>query len=1129
MKTVKRSRMLPMVGMMLALLTWLANSSNPSNGRTGAPFDGNCNNCHTGGSFNGTVEVDGMPATVQPNTVYPLTITLTPTVGSPIRGGYQLVAVDANNANCGDLAAGNAQSGTDMAGNREYLEHRGAKAFTGGGPATWNFNWTSPANVPGNTVKFYFIGNFCNGNSNGSGDNALAFLQTYPFSGPPPLAASINDTDNVTCFGGSNGTASVSVSGGTAPYTYLWSNGQTTATATNLVAGNYIVTVTGAQSSGTTTASTTITQPTQLNASATADGALSCANPDVAVTVTANGGTPGLNYAWSNGDTGNPLVVSTAGTYTVTVTDNNNCTKTASTTVTGTVSPPTVTIVPPGTISCLTPTVILNGSGSSGGPQFVYAWSTTNGNIVSGGTTLMPLVNAAGTYTLLVTNTSNGCTASASTTVTDNTVVPNSSAVGGTLTCLATSLTLNGGSTTNNVTYAWSGPSGFTSTLEDPVVNLSGLYILTVTNMVNGCTSTATTAVNTDQISPTAGTAVPPNLNCTVAQLQLDGSTSSQGPAFVYSWTTTDGNIVSGANTLTPTVNEAGTYVLLVTNINNGCIQTASATVQQSPAVSLVLQNSSNVGCFGQNNGSASVLGGGGQGSLDYLWNTGDTMPTVSGLVAGTYTVTTTDAEGCTAGLAVTITQPDAFQVNAMATGETSQGGNDGTAFAAPTGGTQPFVYAWSNGAATAMIDSLPPGAYTVSVADNNGCAAVQTVNVNAFNCALTSTISATQVTCHGAANGTVTVNPTGGSQPLVILWSNGATTPGISNLAPGTYTASITDATNCSFVISTQISEPAILSANAVSTNETSLNANDGTASALPTGGTQPYSFAWNNGETTPQLDSLTPGVYTVSVTDNNGCATVQTVNISAFNCALEFTSSVQPVSCFGGSDGQATVLLDGGVLPYAYLWINGATTSTVSNLMAGSYAVTMSDAFGCFEVTTAVVTEPAALTSSVDSVQNDVNNSQTGNISVTVAGGSSGYTYVWTQNGLNYATTEDLSGLGAGTYQLTATDTRGCTVVLGPVVVDNTVSSKEPGKEATHLLLWPNPASDIINVSWNSAVQPVFARMADVRGQWAMELTADQLVQPILVQQLPAGLYILQVLFANGSVSTVCWLKSE
>jgi len=1051
MKTVKRSRLLPIVGLMLSVLTWLANSSNPPTGRTGAPFDGSCNNCHSGGSFTGTVAVEGMPATVEPNTTYPLMITLTPTSGSPIRGGYQLVAVDANNVNCGNLTASNTQSGTEFAGSREYLEQRGAKNFTGGGPATWAFTWQSPGSVTGNSIKFYYIGNFCNNSGNVSGDIAFAFSTTYPFSGSPPLAASINDTDNVSCFGGNNGSATVSVSGGLMPYSFLWNNGQTAQTANNLAAGNYSVTVTGSQGSGTITAIATITQPTQIMASASANGTISCTNPNVVLTASASGGTPGYGYVWSNNVSGNQIVVSSGGTYTVTVTDNNSCTTTATATVTGTTNPPTATIAPPGTVSCSTPTVTLNASGSSSGPQFIYAWSTSNGNIVSGGTTLMPIVNTAGTYNLLVTNTSNSCTSSATAVVTQN------------------------------------------------------------------------------QTLPISSIATPSNLNCSVTQLQLDGSASSQGPSITYAWTTANGNIVSGANTQTPLINEAGTYVLLVTNTMNGCTQTASTTVLESAAVTLSLQNSTNVGCFGENNGSASVLGGGGLGTMAYLWNTGDTTLTVSQLLAGNYTVTTTDDEGCTASLVVNIGQPDALLANATATGETSQGSNDGTATASPTGGSQPFSYAWSNSDSTAQIFNLTPGAYTVTITDNNGCTVSQMVNVNAFNCTLTSTISVSQVTCNGAANGAASLNTSGGSLPLVILWSNGDTTAAIANLSPGTYTASITDATNCSFVISVQLSEPSVLSANAAATSETALDANDGTATASPTGGTQPFFYIWNNGETTANIDSLPPGAYTVTISDNNGCMAVQTVNVNAFNCSLTTSATFQPISCFNGSDGQANAVVSSGTAPYVYLWSNGATTPTVSNLSAGTYSISINDASGCFVQASFEIFNPAAIISNIENVQNDVNSSQTGSIDVTISGGTGSFTYAWTKNGLAFASSEDLTGLGAGTYQLMATDGNGCTLVVAPVVVDNTVASSEPGKEDIRLKLWPNPAPDLINVSWNSNLQPAYVRMVDVRGQWALELTPDQLAQPILVQLLPTGLYTLQVVFTNGSVSAIHWMKSE
>jgi len=163
---------------LIAGLTWLANNTNPPTGRTGAPFDGHCNDCHTGNSnnYNGTISIDGLPGTIDPNTTYPLQITLTPTAGSPVRGGFQLVVVDGNDNDTGDLANSNAQSGTEMFAAREYLEQRGAKNFSGGNPVSWSFTWQSPASVAGNTVKFYYIGNFCNGN-NSSGSIINPFTE----------------------------------------------------------------------------------------------------------------------------------------------------------------------------------------------------------------------------------------------------------------------------------------------------------------------------------------------------------------------------------------------------------------------------------------------------------------------------------------------------------------------------------------------------------------------------------------------------------------------------------------------------------------------------------------------------------------------------------------------------------------------------------------------------------------------------------------------------------------------------------------------------------------------------------------------------------------------------------------
>ena len=163
-------------GIVLASILLLSYNDNPPTGRTGAPFDGHCNDCHTKDNpngYNGTAEILGLPDTIQPNTTYPLQLRATPTAGSPIKAGFQLAVVDENDDNTGNLTATNPDTDTDFSANREYLEHRDAKYF-GGMPIIWNFDWTSPPGPLLNNIQFYYIVNFCNGGGD-FGDRPIAF------------------------------------------------------------------------------------------------------------------------------------------------------------------------------------------------------------------------------------------------------------------------------------------------------------------------------------------------------------------------------------------------------------------------------------------------------------------------------------------------------------------------------------------------------------------------------------------------------------------------------------------------------------------------------------------------------------------------------------------------------------------------------------------------------------------------------------------------------------------------------------------------------------------------------------------------------------------------------------------
>lgn len=304
----------------------LSNSGNPPDGNTGAPFDGICSNCHSGGSFQGDISIDGIPAMIDPNITYPVTITIDITSGSPSRAGFQIVAVNQSNQNIGNLNSVNGETGTSFTGGREYLDQRGSKAITGGS-VTWDFEWRSPNGPNGTTVNFYFAGNMVNNNNSSSGDAVTnsSFSATI-VGGGDPLIASISSKTNVSCFGEADGTATAAATGGNPPYTYEWSNGSSDNPVTGLAAGNYIVTVTD-NSASTATASTVITQPPLLTSVVQITRHVTCpGGKDGSASVTAFGGTPPYTFVYSSGSPNNL----SAGLYGYTVSDSKNCQSTGS-------------------------------------------------------------------------------------------------------------------------------------------------------------------------------------------------------------------------------------------------------------------------------------------------------------------------------------------------------------------------------------------------------------------------------------------------------------------------------------------------------------------------------------------------------------------------------------------------------------------------------------------------------------------------------------------------------------------------------------------------------------------------------------------------------------------------------
>jgi hypothetical protein len=450
-----------------------------------------------------------------------------------------------------------------------------------------------------------------------------------------------------------------------------------------------------------------------------------------------------------------------------------------------------------------------------------------------------------------------------------------------------------------------------------------------------------------------------------------------------------------------------------------------------------------NVTCFGLCNGSATALGTGGWAPYTYHWSNGQNTATISGLCAGTYSVTVTDIDLGTAVGSITITQPT--QLGVTVGGQSQICGNtpDGWAAAVPFGGTPPYTYLWNNGGTTPQINNLVAGVYTVTVTDAKSCTTAGSFTVGFWDEGVWLMTSQTNVTCFGYNNGTAHVSVMSGTPPYTYDWSNnGPQNPDtdiadIVGLAPGTYTVTVTDANGCSNQTSVAITQPTQLICAATSTPANCGLAGSATISA--TGGTAPYTYLWSNTQTGPTV-TVMAGTYTATVTDLNGCTCSSTIVVGNNNNALTVNVAVlTSAGCTIGGSAKATVL--GGSGNYSYLWDSNPpqTTQTATNLSAGPHKVTVTDiATGCQGIGNVVIPSSTTLTV-VAAVGTNATCLVGGSATATPAGGLPPYTYDWSNNGAQNPDTDFATVLNllAGPYTVTVTDAGGCTATASVTII--------------------------------------------------------------------------------------------
>ncbi|MBK8054975.1 MAG: hypothetical protein IPK35_17320 [Saprospiraceae bacterium] len=789
------------------------------------------------------------------------------------------------------------------------------------------------------------------------------------------------------------------------PFSYLWSGGGTGSSKNYNVVSTSTYTVTVSDAGGCTASSSVrVTVLPSFTATADKTGDISCTTPNPQVRAFPTG----MTYQWSGpagfSSTSRTPTVSSAGTYTVIVTNSNDCTASAQVTVNANNTNPNANITGTNTVCNGTnATFTASGAGTGGS----YLWSTT-------ATTAAITVSTAGTYTVTVTN-ANGCTDTATRTLTVNNN-PNANITGTNTVCNGRNTTFTASGAGTGGSYLWS----TTATTAAITVSTAGTYTVTVTN-ANGCTDTATRTLTVNNN---------PNANITGTNTVCNGrnttfTASGAGTGGSYLWSTT-------ATTAAITVSTAGTYTVTVTNAN-GCTDTATRT--------LTVNNNPNANITGTNtvcNGTNATFTASGAGTGgSYLWSTTATTTAITVSTAGTYTVTVTNANGCTDTATRTLTVNNNPNANITGTNTVCNGRNTTfTASGAGTGGS----YLWSTTATTAAITVSTAGTYTVTVTNANGCTdtATRTLTVNNNPNA---NITGTNTVCNGR-NTTFTASGagTGGSY----LWSTTATTAAITVSTAGTYTVTVTNANGCTDTATRTLTVNNNPNANITGTNTVCNGRNTTfTASGAGTGG----SYLWSTTATTAAITVSTAGTYTVTVTNANGCTDTATRTLTVNNNPNANITGTNTV-CNGTN---ATFTASGAGTGGSYLWSTTATTAAITVSTAGTYTVTVTNANGCTDTATRTLTvnnNPNANITGTNTVCNGTN------ATFTASGAGTGGSYLWSTT----ATTAAITVSTAGTYTVTVTNANGCTDTATRTLTVNNNPNASISKSGNISCILPN-----------------------------------------------------------------------
>lgn len=1079
-------------------------------GYTSAPGDGVCAQCHSGNntSLDGDYTVNGIPDIIEANTTYTVEIQLTNPNGNASRGGFQILALDEENTQGGEWSNAGAGSILKTASGKTYLGHQGNQPFPTENELTWTADWTSP-NEQDAVYNFYAVSILGNGGNGNQNDRFLLeqFSATIPIM-DIPLLLSVDLLSDATCMNSTDGSAMVSIDGGVSPYEIIWSNGESTETATMLPPSLVSVSVTDANGTS-QTAEIEINFSVELALDILDKNDVSCFGElDGDIEVSLIDGAEPITYEWSNGDTGNSIENLEAGVYTVLATDANHCDASLDITI----SQPSDFIIDANIVNptCSTDqngSIHLDVSGDSS--PYLYLWEDGSQND--------SLINLApGIYLTTITD-ANGCSKEISNEIMETPPIDFTNALIESPLCTLDStgsISLMPTSANVDYQYLWNNDSTSQS--------ISGLtigdYIVTITNST-GCflidTFTLTSQTNIIlEFANTAETSLGAN----------DGSATAivifgEYPPYSFDWST--GDTTSMINNLS-----TGNYSVTVTD-GNGCMTNDTIAITSGGCNLISQANVSPISCKGENDGVAIITLENAMGPITYLWSDGSILGDRTDLEPDTFNVIVTDSLGCQDTINnIVITEPTELlvQIEVLMSNACSEE-DSGILEALVMGGTPSYSFLWSNTDSLNLIDSLPNNQYIVTVTDANGCSTVAEAMISSID---------NEPPTLNMQDVVVYADSSGFNEVLATQFDNGS----IDNCSSVEFSFLTEPMIGCEFFSPQNLSIIGTDSLNNSDTVEVQLTLIDtlppwllsGGLDMIELDGCEPVIFdfpvftdncadsvfveqltGFPSGQIFPS--GLTEQLY--SITDGSGNETLYsfTVNVTS-DLEAEITST--PAICFEQASGFINIILSGTHEPYVQ-------DSSIVNtgLFAGGYFISILDTVGCqiFEIVN--IEEPSELNAQLFTIAATTNTSTDGEISILVGGGTEPYNISLFdgQGGLlDMNMSGNFSDLLAGNYTVLVEDGNGCEVNVENIEIAFTTSTLDLF-DIYNITSYPNPVHHELIIDIGQNPSNILMKIMAIDGKLIWSAKGNSGIQKVNLSNQAPGLYLLSIHDQKGS----------